>query len=322
MTQQWPSYPRDPDYRGPDFRGPDFHDPQGSEPPSVPPPPSPAYAAPQSHSAPQGYNFPPPGHYAAQPPRRSPGRAITVGLVVGIIVLVLVALVGGLLVSRSMGSSVDPAPATTRPARPASGTIPAAPPGPPAEGAVKEQLDRQYGTFEPIRRTGTGPAVIELPPEARRGILWAKTDGGDWFNIKSEREDGTGGPVFYSGEATEGTVGYALRARERPPVRMIVETTDARWEIEVRPVSGAPTFTGEASGTGMAVLVVSNPAPQPVRLDYRGDANFIVVQRDEERNAHHANEIGSTTLEATLFGGVSVLEIEAWRDGQWGVRAI
>lgn len=315
MSQNWPNYPS-----GPDFRAPDAHGPQDPEPPQSPPSQPPAYLTP-----PPAYNSPPPGHYPPQPPRRSSTRAITVGLAVGIIGLVLIALVGGLLVFRSMGSSatsVDPAPATTRPARPASGTIPPAPPGPPAEGAVKEQLDRQYGTFETIRRTGTGSAVIELPPQARRGILWVKTDGGGWFNIKSEREDGTGGPAFYSGEATEGTVGYALRARERPPVRLKVETTDARWEIEVRPVSSAPTFTGEASGTGMAVLVVSNPAPQPVRLDYRGDANFIVVQRDEERNAHHVNEIGSTTVEATLFGGVSVLEIEAWRDGQWGVRAI
>lgn len=313
MSQDWPSYPPGPDFRAPNFRAPEVQDPRDSE------------QAPASPAQPPAYSSPPAAHLAAPPPRTSIGPVIALAVTVGILGLVLIVAISGLLVFRSGRTAPDPvgpAPATTRPARPATDPIPAAPPGPPAEGTVKEQLDRQYGTFEPMRRTGTGSAVIELPRDARRGILWAKTDGEDWFSVKSVREDGTGAPVFYSGEATQGSVGYALRAQDRPPVRLMVETTDATWEIELRPVSSAPTFTGEATGTGMAVLVVSNPAPQPVRLDYRGDANFIVVQRDGEHNAHHANEIGSTTLEATLFGGTSVLEVEAWRNGQWGVRSI
>lgn len=319
MSQNWPNYPPGPDFRAPDFRPPDSQAPQDPGPASTGQPEPPAYYPPPT-GQPE-----PPAYHPRPPARSSTGGAIAIGLILGILGLVLAVGVSGLLVfrgARTPADPVDPAPVTTRPARPANDPIPAAPPGPPADGALKEQLDRRYGTFDTIRRTGTGAAVIELPPEARRGILWARTDGEDWFSVKSVREDGTGAPVFYSGEATEGSVGYALRTRDRPPVRLMVETTDATWEIEVRPVSSAPTFTGEASGTGMTVLVVNNPAPQPVQLDYRGDANFIVVQRDEERNAHLANEIGSTTLEATLFDGVSVLEIEAWRSGQWGVRAI
>ncbi|HHV22441.1 MAG TPA: hypothetical protein GXZ30_13055 [Propionibacterium sp.] len=300
-TPRWPTYPA-----GPDFLAPGE--------PSSPPPPErdpgaqrqPAYTSPP-------LTQPRP----VQPPLTRPqpkGPIIALVATLAALVLFVVLGLGSVLWLRT--ATVTDLPPTDPPGQ---DPIPAAPPGAPAEGPLREQLEQEFGTFEPIVRSGTGPAEIELPPESRRALLWAKTDGNGWFSVKGVAENGNTAPLFYSGDATEGTVGFGLRDYALRPTRLLVESTSADWEIEVRPVASAPVFTGEASGTGMAVLIVDGPA-RDVQLDYRGEANFIVVQHGLERSTHHANEIGSTSIEATLAEGTGLLEIEAWRNGQWGIR--
>ncbi|WP_432559656.1 hypothetical protein [Granulicoccus sp. GXG6511] len=319
----WPTYPA-----GPDFLAPGGQRPQGSPPgaqagsghrPAAPAPPH-AAAQPSLKAAPASY---PQGPAYPPPPRQSKGPVIALIATLAVLGLIAIAGIGGVLFLRNTSGDPSPSdPPTSAPAEPRSqptGEILPAPPGRPAEGALKERLDQQFGSFEPIVRSGTGPAVIELPPEARRGLLWAKTDGADWFSVQSVPENGLQSPLFYSGEAAQGTVGFGLRSRAPRPVRLLVETTDASWELAVRPISSAPVLGEAASGTGMALLIHDGPA-KDVQLDYRGDANFIVVQHGIDDTTHHANEIGSTTIESTLTEGLSVLEIEAWRSGEWGVR--
>lgn len=59
-------------------------------------------------------------------------------------------------------SDKDPysAPATPEPA---SGPLPTAPPLQPAAGALKEKVDRTYGTFTPVSQSGQGSATIDIP---------------------------------------------------------------------------------------------------------------------------------------------------------------
>lgn len=250
-------------------------------------------------------------------PRQSRGPIIALiatGVVMVTLVVALVVALSARQPNPSPGPVPLPKPTTTRPQDP----IAQQPAGPPATGELKERVDQAYGTFEPIVRSGTGPAVIELPEGARRGLVWIKTDGGSFLTVRAASLNQSPTPLFYTGDPLEGIVPLAVRKGADVPERLIVEATDASWQIEVRPMSTAPVLTDSASGKGMAVLIHDGPAKK-VRLDYRGESNFIVTQHGAERTTHHVNEIGSSSVEATLVEGLTVVEIEAWHGGEWSV---
>ncbi|MDO5498272.1 MAG: hypothetical protein Q4F67_01175 [Propionibacteriaceae bacterium] len=312
-SNRWPSYPGGPEFEfreaGPESQPPAAPEPQHrSQPPGAQPqqPPTPAY------------------------PRQKANNSAAIAIIVTLGVLVLIAVLGlaGWFLIRPSETISPPVIVNERTPTPEASAVaptdplPTAPPGEPATGALKERLDARYGTFEPIRRDGTGPATIELPPEARRGILWAKTDGEGWFSVKLVRENGSSAPAFYSGDPLEGAVPYGIQPGDEP-VRVTIEGPEATWELELRPVSTAPVFEGTATGSGMSVLVSEIAELMPVQLDYRGDSNFIVVQYrgagDDADATHHSNEIGATTADATFEPGLSVIEVEAWSGGDWAI---
>lgn len=307
----WPTYPGGPS-------GPDFQAPGG-----------PAY--PPRQGLPPGRI--PPGRI---PPRqKGSGNGPVVAVIIAIVVLAVagVAVLGASLLG-ARGSAPVPAP-TARPASTnptgatpsqsatpgrASGPIPSVAPGQPPTGDLKARVDARYGTFETIRRSGTGNQVIDLPAEAAKSVLWMKATGPGWNSVKGVFEDTSTIPLIYGDSARDGVVPIGIdRWVTKRTVQLSVEAKGS-WELEIRPISSVPVFTGEASGTGQAVLISDSPA-RNVLLDYRGTSNFMVTQYGTDGTSHHANEIGDVTLlPATFDAGLSVIVVEAWNMGTWGIQ--
>lgn len=132
-------------------------------------------------------------------------------------------------------------------------------------------------------------------------------------------EDTNDRTLFYSGKAYDGTIQYGAAFSDPMRfVRLEVESRGASWELEIRPMSSVPVLTDRATGKGHAVLIHDGTGG-PVTLDYRGNSNFISRQMLADNNERLANEIGSVTLQANLGDGLSVIEIEAWEQGDWGI---
>lgn len=327
----WPTYPGGPS--GPDFRPP------GSSGTGQPPQggwTSPGWTQPLQPTGEPAYP-PQPGPPGRLPPRpKSPNKRPVIAVIVAIVVLAVVgaAILGAAVLSAGQNEPrPDPTPGPTRsasaqptqPTQPtptpevASDPIPSAPPGEPPTGDLKTRVDARYGTFETIRHTGEGNASFDLPPEAAKSVLWMRTSGPGWYSVKSVFEDTSTTPLIYGDSARDGVVPIGLdRWESKRTIRIEVEARST-WEIEIRPISSVPVFTGEASGRGHAVLISDGPE-RDVQMDYRGSSNFMVKQYGQEDNSHHANEIGDISVPATFEAGLSVVFVEAWHMGTWGIR--
>lgn len=322
----WPTYPGGPS--GPDFEAPGAsgagRSPQGNRPSGWTQPL-------QSTGEPAYPQQGPPGRMPPRP--KSPNNGPVIAVIVAIVVLSVVgaAILGASILSAGREvPAPDPTPGPTTstsadPTRPtptpevASGPIPSAAPGQPPTGDLKARVDARYGTFETIRHTGEGNASFDLPAEAQNSVLWMKTSGPGWYSVKGIFEDTSTTPLIYGESARDGVVPIGIdHWQSKRTIRIDVEARST-WELEIRPVSSVPVFTGEASGRGHAVLISDGPA-RDVQMDYRGNSNFMVKQYGEKDNSHHANEIGDISVPATFEPGLTVVFVEAWNMGTWSIR--
>ncbi|WP_141211244.1 hypothetical protein [Enemella dayhoffiae] len=271
-----------------------------------------------------------PGPYSPGPPPPRPRNRST-GVIVGVaLAATTLLLVVGVLVwflSGPVKTAPAPAPAPTATstsrapstAAPTGGrpTLVSAPPGAPASGALKDHLDKTYGTFPTARHQGNANQEIALPAGAARGILWFKTSA-HWVSIEAVTEDGRDTPLVYSGDGIEGTFAYGVDPDDKKILKLKVETRGGTWQLELRPMSSAPVMGEQASGIGHQVIVSDGPARR-ARFSQLGTSNFIVQQYFPNDWDLLVNEQDDVEKVEEIGAGPSVIQVESWDMGRWSI---
>lgn len=106
-----------------------------------------------------------------------------------------------------------------------------------------------------------------------------------------------------------------MNFQERPAALRI--EADGDWRVVVQPLSEVSPWPGTPSGTGAAVLRLSQGPVSDLTvlmMTHHGESNFTVTAYGQETDLL-VNEIGNYTGEVQLPLGTTVLEIEA--DGTW-----
>lgn len=175
---------------------------------------------------------------------------------------------------------------------------------------------RAFGTFTAMSFTGVGDDVIELPVGLKAGFVELSHVGGSNFAVWSfdkdmERVDLLANEIGnYSGSSPFG-FGFS-----DDPVKYLEVTAGGTWTINIKPITDAPAFTGEGSGSGVFKGTVKVGSKT---LTHDGSSNFAVWQYCT--NGHRdllVNEIGSYTGRKIVKAGSCVIAVEA--DGTWSIK--
>jgi len=104
------------------------------------------------------------------------------------------------------------------------------------------------------------------------------------------------------------------------PAALQIEA-DGSWRIEIQVAQKAPIWTGNASGKGSAVLLISGGTQgiTVVKITHSGRSNFAVWVYGEDSDLL-VNEIGKYAGEVLIPPGMVLIEIEA--DGAWTVEKV
>lgn len=95
---------------------------------------------------------------------------------------------------------------------------------------------------------------------------------------------------------------------------------DGQWTIELLRTDDARPWNGEwIKGSGQEVLRVSTPAAS-MRIEHRGESNFIVTAFSNGEGTSVVNEIGDFSSEVQLPEGTELIEI-LHADGDWTITA-
>jgi hypothetical protein len=226
-------------------------------------------------------------------------------------VLLVGCLIGGtvaLLLDRDGGPSGD------------AGDAPE-PAGPVAPG--DEQPEAPSGLGPGQERTGAGPAIItlDLPADTLHTVTLTHSGEGVFHaRLLDDHEEFTRGLGSGFGEFS-GTYPLELRAYGEPHAVDIVEA-DGSWTVQIQPLSEAPLWPDQTTGSGAAVLQIdpsATSAGASVSISHQGQSNVFVWEHVEGDYADLiVNEIGEYSGEVDLRAGAFVLEIDA--DGEWSIE--
>ncbi len=208
----------------------------------------------------------------------------------------------------------DPAPAPApAPVQPAP-----APEQAPEVISAAEWALTNYGSFDPIRHSGSGDSVVTLPEGVDAAMVTVSHDGAASFVVKGldASEQPTMDLLVNTTGAYSGTVAYGLSGDVGGQAVMLAITADGNWTIDVAPLGSAEEFAG--SGSGDAVFLYSG-ASTSLALHHDGAKNFIVFQHTGVAFpfALLVNAVGEYVGTVPLAPGPSVVTVNA--DGLWTV---
>jgi hypothetical protein len=187
----------------------------------------------------------------------------------------------------------------------------------PAPTALQQWAIQKYGSFSGFERSGFGSDVINLPGNARSGIVVATHSGSSNFIIQTL--DGSNEPVGLLVNEIgnySGTTAFALSGFDDIGTKLRIQASGS-WSIKVLPVSSAPELTGANVGDG---IFLYGGAATNFRLTHGGESNFIIVEHPNAWFDYQliVNEIGRFDGVVPFVAGPAVVEVLA--DGYWTVQ--
>lgn len=295
--------------------------------------PPPQQGAAQGHPPQQGaqqpYGAPNGGpHYASQPPAQKKSKLARNGCLGcgGLLALIIVIIIVVTVANQSSGSGSSNTSAANQSVSEntshSSGSTktPAAKKKKDQGSDAASKLNKTYGTFKPITKSGSSAAVISLPASAKGGIIKATYSGSSNFIIsgldssnKPTADIGLPNAIgHYAGTTMFGDIDLGNRA-----TKLKIEATGP-WNVVISPVSDAPKFPSSgASGTGDAVYAYTGDATT-MNVTNKGSSNFIVNQVGEGFSGAQINEIGNYTGQSAFVSGPQPLTINS--DGPWTIK--
>ncbi|MBU8578958.1 TM2 domain-containing protein [Brevibacterium luteolum] len=178
--------------------------------------------------------------------------------------------------------------------------------------------DGAFGTFDPVKETGSGDTVIDMPAGAAGVLITAKYSGDSNFIIQGldEANEISGAlPVNTIGDY-EGTTFVSAEGWDATSKLQV--TASGSFEITLSPVSTAAAFSG--SGSGDAVMQYTEGAAT-IGFTHDGESNFVVYENSDSSFGPDllVNEIGSYDGSVPVTSGPSILIVQA--DGNWTASA-
>ncbi|PZF59454.1 hypothetical protein DEI81_13770 [Curtobacterium sp. MCBD17_013] len=181
----------------------------------------------------------------------------------------------------------------------------------------KKNAYSHWGSFTPVKQSGTSDGVVPLPAKAKYGIVTATYTGSDNFivnGIDSANQVTTDGLVNTIG-AYSGTTAFGLTAIGNPSKSLQVTATGP-WTITISPIKSAPKLP--TSGSHDGVFRYSGKV-KTWAITNQGESNFIVTQYTRGAVPNGAvNEIGNYSGSVPALAGPSVVVVQS--DGSWGIK--
>lgn len=184
-----------------------------------------------------------------------------------------------------------------------------------AQSALRAAIQKGFGTFTPITKSGTGSDVVYLPAGVKAGVVTATHAGESNFiiwslNASNEESDLVVNEIGpYSGQGAFGLDLYET------PTKLSIEA-DGAWTVRIAPVDQAPILSLPTSAVGSKVYLFDGAAAD-WRLTHQGESNFIVEQWWPADWDLLVNEIGNYQGTVPAKAGPGVLTVMA--DGAWTV---
>lgn len=237
-----------------------------------------------------------------------------------------VALLFGIIFAAVYGTNTAASTPAGAPVAPQSSRAPqashsAAPKPTPTKAPANPNMvyDKTYGTFAPIKQTGTGDSVIALPAGAKAGIVTASHQGSSNFalNILDASNQPTGDLLVNTIGNYSGVTAYGMNALGNGGVNLQVKA-DGAWNITISPVSAAPDLTLPGSATGDQVYKYGGAAGNWTFTN-QGQGNFAVIQYGGAMPNLAVNTVGAYSGKVPMFAGPTVVVVKS--DGPWTVAA-
>lgn len=257
-----------------------------------------------------------PTNPGATPTPATPGMlsARRPAFIVPLVILTL--LVGVLTFGLAYGLNRDGAQdgAVTQSSASSSVAIPA-PTLDPSVGPTQAAAD--YGSFAEQTYAGHGDSVINLPAQARAGLVTAEHDGAQNFIIVGLTADNDNTYDFLVNVIGkyQGTTAYGLVDSGERAARLKV-TADGDWSITLAPMSTAPQLGEKASGTGDAVFWMDGAA-RDWQIRHPGKGSFSVTQSGPDGQDTVVSATDAYRGMVPLVGGRRVLSVQS--EGPWSI---
>ena len=186
----------------------------------------------------------------------------------------------------------------------------------PQQSTLIDEMNKQYGTFAPVSKSGSGDSTIALPTGSKAGMVTASYKGSSNFSITvlDAGNQSTGDLLVNTIGAYEGVSAYGLSSFG-DGVKLKI-TGSGAWQIAIAPLSAAPTMKFPVSGKGDAVYLYGGKA-EDWTITNTGKSNFVVTQYADFPNLL-INEIGSYSGTVPANDGPTVVTIKS--DGNWAIK--
>lgn len=188
---------------------------------------------------------------------------------------------------------------------------------PPATSPA-ESFDQEYGTFTPVSKQGSSDGVVDLPTDAKAGLVTATYAGESNFAIEElDSSNQKVGLLVNTIGAYTGTTAWGFGPASGKSARLKV-TASGGWTIKLAPIGSAPLLGKQNSGKGDAVCLWTGPKADWA-ITNKGEGNFVVTKHAKGLLGHDllVNEIGNYDATQPVTAGPAVTTIES--DGDWTI---
>lgn len=235
------------------------------------------------------------------------------GTIVSVIALILSLIMSIVYINTFSGT---PSSSTTQSGT--SGGTSAAPTAAAPTAAPKaDWYAATYGSFTPIKASGSGDDVVTLPAGVKAGIIVATYTGSGNFSIQGldKSNQATTDLAVNRIGAYSGTTAFGLLTLGGADATLKI-SADAAWTVTISPISTATVLP--ASGTGDGVFKYDGAA-KTWAITGSGSGNFVVEQLSASPMPNLAvNKIGAYSGKVPADAGPSIVVINS--DGTWTIQ--
>jgi hypothetical protein len=217
---------------------------------------------------------------------------------------------GGSAASSSAESTDEPTNETTD--EPQEGTESSEEP---VEEPEPVSVYDNFGTFTPIKDSGSGDSVVKLgdAADATAVAVTAKHSGDSNFVIEALNSDND------STELLVNTIGGYSGTTYLPieDVTRLKISADGSWSIKISPIADMKEVTTPLKTKGDKVLLYSADATDWA-IKHNGESNFAMYQVSDDGQDLLINEIGNYSGTIPMAAGPSIIIVTA--DGTWTIK--
>lgn len=185
----------------------------------------------------------------------------------------------------------------------------------PVEEPEPVNVYENFGTFTPVKDSGSGDSVVKLgdAADATAVAVTAKHQGSSNFVIEALNSDND------TTELLVNTIGGYSGTTFLPieDVTRLKITADGSWSITVSPIADMKEIKLPQESKGDKVLTYSGDAADWA-IKHNGESNFAMYQITDDGQDLLINEIGTYSGTIPMSSGPSIIIMTA--DGTWTVK--